>query len=328
MNKRSISLIRTPFQLFNCIEAIKRFNINGSNILICIYKNEVDKNLFQEILKELSWEKVYFIKLNFFTRIFYSFILTNLLRKYKNVEYCFFGLITSYIIHSVNQIKSKNNILIDDGNETFLIANNIKNSTYKNKFKNTIVNNILGRKFNLNFIEKLKIFTFFDLDSYLLNNKIIKNDYRDFKKSIDNLLENKEIFFIGSNLINSYIKKVYFEDILKNTIEYFKEYKIIYVPHRYEDIDYLRELSIKYGFELKKFLTILELAISQHQKKPLGLITIRSTALETLGYLYDIKFLNVIELDKTQLQKENQILEYTNLYKNYIEKKIPLIKVN
>lgn len=321
MNKRSISLIRTPFQLFNCIEAIKRFNINGSNILICIYKNEVDKNLFQEILKELSWEKVYFIKLNFFTRIFYSFILTNLLRKYKNVEYCFFGLITSYIIHSVNQIKSKNNILIDDGNETFLIANNIKNSTYKNKFKNTIVNNILGRKFNLNFIEKLKIFTFFDLDSYLLNNEIIKNDYRDFKKSIDNLPENKEIFFIGSNLINSYIKKVYFEDILKNTIEYFKEYKIIYVPHRYEDIDYLRELSIKYGFELKKFPTILELAISQHQKKPLGLITIRSTALETLGYLYDIKFLNVIELDKRQLQKENQILEYTNLYKNYIEKK-------
>ncbi len=328
MNKQSISLIRTPFQLFNCIEAIKRFNINGSNILICIYKNEVDKNLFQEILKELSWGKVYFIKLNFFTRIFYSFILTNLLRKYKNVEYCFFGLITSYIIHSVNQIKSKNNILIDDGNETFLIANNIKNTTYKNKFKNTIVNNILGRKFNLNFIEKLKIFTFFDLDSYLLNNEIIKNDYRDFKKSIDNLPENKEIFFIGSNLINSYIKKEYFEDILKNTIEYFKEYKIIYVPHRYEDIDYLRELSIKYGFELKKFPTILELAISQHQKKPLGLITIRSTALETLGYLYDIKFLNVIELDKTQLQKENQILEYTNLYKNYIEKKIPLIKVN
>ena len=30
----------------------------------------------------------------------------------------------------------KNNILIDDGNETFLIANNIRNTTYKNKFKN------------------------------------------------------------------------------------------------------------------------------------------------------------------------------------------------
>jgi hypothetical protein len=328
MNKRSISLIRTPFQLFNCIEAIKRFNENGSNILICIYKNKVDKNLFEEILKDFSWEKVYFFKLNSFNRVFYPFLLNNILKKYKNIEFCFFGLITSYIVHSLNQIKAKNNILIDDGNETFLIANNIKNSMYKNRFKNTFLDKIFGKMFDLDFIDKLKIFTFFDLNSYSLNNEIIKNDYRDFKKSIDNLPENKEIFFIGSNLINSYIKKEYFEDILKNTIEYFKEYKIIYVPHRYEDIDYLRELSIKYGFELKKFPTILELAISQHQKKPLGLITIRSTALETLGYLYDIKFLNVIELDKTQLQKENQILEYTNLYKNYIEKKIPLIKVN
>ena len=112
MNKRSISLIRTPFQLFNCIEAIKRFNINGSNILVCIYKNEVDKNLFEEILKELSWEKVFFFKLNFFNKIFYSFILTNILRKYKDVQFCFFGLITSYVIHSLNQIKAKNNILI------------------------------------------------------------------------------------------------------------------------------------------------------------------------------------------------------------------------
>ena len=64
MNNLSISLVRTPFQLFNCIEAIKRFNINGSNILVCIYKNEVDKNLFEEILKELLWEKVFFFKLN------------------------------------------------------------------------------------------------------------------------------------------------------------------------------------------------------------------------------------------------------------------------
>ena len=328
MNNLSISLVRIPFQLFNCIEAIKRFNINGSNILVCIYKNEVDKNLFEEILKELSWEKVFFFKLNSFNKIFYSFILTNILRKYKDVQFCFFGLITSYVIHSVNQIKAKNNILIDDGNETFLIANNIRNTTYKNKFKNNILNKILKRKFNLNFLDKLSIFTFFNLDSYLLNNKIITNDYRNFKKLINNLPEDNEIFFIGSNLINNYIKKEYFEELLKDTIEYFKDYKIIYIPHRYEDINYLKELTLKYDFELKKFSTILELAIFQYQKKPLGLITIRSTALETLGYLYDIKSLKVIELDKRQLQKESQIVEYTNLYENYVEKKIPLIKVN
>jgi hypothetical protein len=328
MNKLSISLIRTPFQLFNCIEAIKEFNSYGSNILICIYKNDVDKNFFEEILKELLWENVYFFKLNSFNRVFYPFLLTNILRKYKNVEFCFFGLITSYIVHSINQIKAKNNILIDDGNETFLIANNIKNNTYENKFRNNYLNKILGKKNSLDFISKLKIFTFFNLNSYALNNEVIKNDYKNFKKLIDNLPENNEIFFIGSNLINNYIKKEYFEEILKNTIRYFNNYKIIYVPHRYEDMNYLSELSEKYTFELKKFSTILELAIFQYKKKPSGLITIRSTALETLGYLYDIKFLKVIELDKTELLKKNQIIEYTNLYKNYIEKKIPLIKVN
>ena len=327
MNKVSISLIRTPFQLFNCIEAISQFNKNGHNILICIYKNEVDKNLFEEILKELLWEKVYFFRLNSFNRVFYPFILTNILKKYKNIEFCFFGLITSYIVHCVNQIKAKNNILIDDGNETFLIANNIKNNNYENKFSTSFINRMLRKKFNLDFINELKIFTFFDLNSYSLNNEVIKNDYKNFKKLIDNLPEDNEIFFIGSNLINNYIKKEYFEEILRNTIKYFNNYKIIYIPHRYEDMDYLEKLSIQYGFELKKFSTILELAIFQYKKKPLGLITIRSTALETLGYLYNIKFLNVIELDKTKLLKESQILEYTNLYKNYIEKEIPLIKL-
>lgn len=328
MNKTSISIVRTPFQLFNCIEATKKFNDDGINILICIYKNEVDKTLFEEILKNSTWSKVYFFKLNFFNRIFYPIILNNILKKYVKVEYCFFGLITSYIIHAINKIKASENILIDDGNETFLIANNIKNGSYKNKFKSSLLDVIIGKKNSLNFLKELKLFTFFNLESYSLDNQVINNDYSNFRKSISNFPIDKEIFFIGSNLVNNYIKKEYFEEILKNTIKYFKEYRLVYVPHRYEDIEYLEKLSIEYGFELKKFSTILELGILQYGKKPSGLVTIRSTALETLSYLYDIKFLNIIELDLTKLKKDSQVQEYKNLYKNYLEKKIPLVKLD
>lgn len=63
------------------------------------------------------------------------------------------------------------------------------------------------------------------------------------------------------------------------------------------------------------------MAILQYGKKPSGLVTIRSTALETLAYLYDIKFLNIIELDLTKLKKDSQVEEYKNLYKNYLRKK-------
>ena len=328
MNKVSISLIRTPFQLFNCIEAVKRFNLNGENILICIYKNEIDKRLFAEVMHEINWKEIYFFKLDLLNKIFYSFKLNKILKKFKEVEYCFFGLITSYNIHAINQINAKENILIDDGNETFLIANNIKNSNFQKKFKISLLNKILKRKFDLKFLKDLKIFTFFDLTSYNLDNVIIQNDYSNFKISINDLPIEKEIFFIGTNLIDNYIDKEYFEQILKNTIRYFKEYKIIYIPHRYENFTYLQELSLKYNFELKKFSTILELAISKYGRKPTGLIAVRSTALETLSYLYDIKFLNVIKLDKDKLLKENQIVEYENLYENYKNKNIKLINLN
>lgn len=328
MNKVSISLVRTPFQLFNCIEATRKFNENGFNVLICIYKNEIDKKLFKEVMQGIDWKEIYFFKLNLLNKIFYAIKLNKILKKFKEVEYCFFGLITSYNIHAINQINAKTNILIDDGNETFLIANNIKNNNFQKKFKINLLNKILKKQFNLEFLKNLKFFTFFDLNSYLLNNIIIKNDYSNFKKSISTLSNGKEIFFIGTNLINTYIDRKYFEEIIKNTIEYFKGYKIIYIPHRYEDISYLEKLSLEYSFELKKFSTILELAIFKYGKKPLGLITIRSTALETLSYLYDIEFLNVIELDKMKLLKDYQVIEYENLYVNYKNKKIPLIKVN
>lgn len=65
------------------------------------------------------------MELNFFNKLFYSFTLNQIIKKYKNYEYCFFGLITSYNIHAINKIDAKYNVLIDDGNEIFLILDNI-----------------------------------------------------------------------------------------------------------------------------------------------------------------------------------------------------------
>lgn len=72
-----------------------------------------------------------------------------------------FGLITSYIVHAINQINAKENILIDDGNETFLIASNIKNNLYKEKFKNTLVDKIVAKNLELSFLKDLKNFYIF-----------------------------------------------------------------------------------------------------------------------------------------------------------------------
>lgn len=326
MTNVSISLIRTPFQLFNCIEACKQFNEGGTNILICFYKNEIDKNLFHNLVEKDFWHKVYFYKLTFYNKIFYSINLNSMLHKYKDVKYCFFGLVTSYIIHSINNIKASRNILIDDGNETLLIAKNIFNNKYKEKFyKNKIINFLMGRNFCLNFLLHLEFFSFYNLDSFNLDNKLMRNEYNFFRKSINILPYENNIFFIGSNLIDTYISKEYFEYIMENSINYYANYEIIYIPHRYENLEYLIKLSQKLKFRIKKFSTILELGILEYGKRPLGLISIRSTALETIGYLYNIELLNIIQIDLNKLLKENQIEEYKNLYINYKNKNIDLI---
>lgn len=328
MNNLSISLVRTPFQLFNCIEACNKFNAKGTNILICIYKNDIDEKIFRNIIDNDFWKEVYFYKLTFFNKIFYSINLNKILNKYKSSEYCFFGLITSYIIHSINRISASKNILIDDGNETLLIAKNIKEKNYDKKFfKKKLINFILRRDFSLDFLNNLEIFSFYNLDSFNLDNKLIKNEYVFFRKSIKQLPIEKKIFFIGSNLIGTYISKDYFENILRNVVNYYSDYEINYIPHRYEDLEYLEHLSKDFKFKIKKFSTILELGILEYGKRPFGLISIRSTALETIGYLYDIDFLNIIEIDTDMLLKEEQILEYKNLYYNYKQKNIPIIKV-
>lgn len=324
----SISLVRTPFQLFNCIEAVRNFNKNGENILICIYKKERDKDLYNRVLKEFHWSKVYFFKLNFFNKWFYSFRLNNIIKKYKNTKYCFFGLITSYNIHAINIINAQNNILIDDGNEIFLIVNNLSRQTYVKKFNTNFFNKLLKRNFDLKFLKRLKIFTFFDVDQNLINNEILKNRYIQFKRSIENLPTSNEIFFIGSNLIDTYISQEYFEKILKSTLDYYGNTNIVYIPHRYENIGYLKGLSQKYNFRIKKFSTILELGILEYGEKPNKLISIRSTALETLNFLYDIKSIQVLKLNLDYLLKENQKKEFLDLYENYKMKKIKVIEVD
>jgi hypothetical protein len=319
--KKAIYLIRTPFQLFNAIESAKRFNDGGDNILICFIKTDKDKKLLNNIISQYSWAEINFFKLKAINKIFYSIRLKNILKKYIKIDYCFFGLITTYIVNAINIVNSSKNVLIDDGNETFLIAKNIKNKFYNEKYKR--------KKLNLTFLDNLMIFTFFDLKDFNLDNKIIKNNYNEFKKDINNLLIGDEVFFIGSNLIGTYITKEYFEQTMKGVINHYKYkgIKITYIPHRYEDLEYLKELSRNIGFTVKSFSTILELAILSYGTKPKALASIRSTALETLGYLYSIEELEIIKLDQNELLKKYQIDEFSNLYINYMKKNIKLVSV-
>jgi len=326
---KSLFIIRTPFQLFNCIEAQGVFKDVGECYLLCIYKKDIDRSLMERMIESKSWKSVFFLQLTTFNRLCYPLIVKRFLTNIKGARYCFFGLTTPLISHCINTVEAEKNILLDDGNEIFLIAKKISNeSIFYIGTLQRIYYMILGRKVDFSYAKDMSIFSFFDLKEYKLDNVVLYNDYHVFKQKVLALPIAKEVFFIGSNLIDTYMDKAFFEENMLKIVNYYKEYKVIYILHRYEDKVYLESLGDKLGFEVIQFSMILEMALLEYGKIPEKIATFRSTALETLGYLYAPIAMEVFELDTERLLKPTQKDEYVSLYSNYRKKNIPIVNLN
>jgi len=325
---KSLFIVRTPFHLFNCIEAKGTFENTGKSHLLCLYKKDIDRTMMENMIDSEVWESVFFLQLTFINRLFYPLVLRKFLNRLKGAKYCFFGLTTPMVSHCVNTVQARENILLDDGNEIFLIVKKISNKEiFRIQMNQRIYNMFLGRKVDFSYARNLSIFSFFNLKDYRLNNTIIHNDYHVFKEKVLTLPRSREVFFIGSNLIDTYMDKQFFEHNMQKVVNYYKGLKVIYIMHRYEDKVYLENLGNKLGFEVIQFAMILEMALLEYGRIPEKIATFRSTALETLGYLYEPIKMEVFEIDTQQLLKSSQKDEYENLYRNYREKKIPIINL-
>lgn len=325
---KSLFIVRTPFQLFNCIEAKGAFKNTGKCHLLCIYKKDIDRTMMEKMIEPEAWESVVFFQLTLINRLFYTIVLRSFLNMLKGAQYCFFGLTTPMISHCINVARAKKNILLDDGNEIFLIVKKISNKEiFHIGIKQKMYNLILGRKVDYNYARDLSIFSFFDLKEYQLDNSVIHNDYHVFKRRVLSLPRSKEVFFIGSNLIDTYMDKEFFEENMLKVVSHYKELKVIYILHRYEDKAYLENLGKKLGFEVVQFSIILEIALLKYGEIPEKVATFRSTALETLGYLYAPIEMEVFEIDTERLLKPSQKNEYVSLYSNYRKKNIPIINL-
>lgn len=325
---KSLFIVRTPFQLFNCIEAQGVFKDVGECHLLCIYKKDIDRLLMERMIESKLWKSVFFLQLTTVNRLCYPLVVKHFLINIKDAKYCFFGLTTPLISHCINTVQAEKNILLDDGNEIFLIAKKIANKKiFHIDMIQRIYNIILGRKVDFSFAKDLSIFTFFDLKDYRLDNVVLHNDYHVFKQKVLTLPTSKEVFFIGSNLIDTYMDKQFFEENMLKVVNYYRGFKVVYVLHRYEDKVYLESIGSKLGFEVIQFSMILEMALLEYGKIPEKIATFRSTALETLGYLYAPIEMKVFEIDTERLLKPDQKAEYEILYNNYRKKNIPIINL-
>lgn len=325
---KNIYLVQTPFQLFNAIEAKNRFHANEKNILLIIHKGN-QKNLDQ-INKILHYDKEWYeiIQIDFGTKIqrfFYPIFVRSIIKQLNclKINNIYVALYRNISAHIINSVKHENTVIYDDGNNILKTINFLdKNKKKSFHFYRKIISALFLRKADINFIYESTIFTLFDISSFTnIKNKIIQNDFSYFKTKIRSLEKEKDIFFIGSRMIDNGISREVFEASLEKVVEFYKKINknVKYVPHRYENIEYLDRLSHKLGFILTPFSSIIEFEFIMKGIDPTEVATFRSTAVDTLKLIYNPKIrIFKIGLDKIEINKRE---EFTLVYNNFENKK-------
>lgn len=283
---KRLFIVRTPLQLFNAIEAKERFfQENIKNELLIVYGSEKDLEIIKVMLGEQSgWDRIIYQKFYGLSKKTYAWNL----RKYfieKDYLDIFTGMIYHIPLHLMNTLNSKNNWLLDDGNETRLIIKNLNEGIY---YQTNRSKKILGINQNVQILKKLKIFTLYD--DLSTKHEIIKNDYRVFRSKVRSLAIRKSTsLLIGSNLIGTYILSAEkYLEFLKKFKERNSSVEIWYAPHRYLPKHLLQDIE-EIGYKIFSYDTILELAQVQQGWCFEEYTSVRSTAIDTLEVLYGIQ---------------------------------------
>lgn len=314
-NKKNLFIVNFPLQVLNALEAIYFFKLQ--NVIFVTIYNRSNKNIIQikEQIKNISFDEL--IEVNISKYKLFEYI--KLINKLKKCEYdnIFTGEIDDIYFRVIvaNLMKTKL-FLLDEGSsgiieyETKIKSNNINRFRLKDyRFL------LFGLKMKLK--DTINFFTYYDFNP-LKNGEVIRNklEYmkRNFKKNNEDY--SNVLFFLGQPAFISSDKNEV-NRLLKRVINKYKHKKILYIPHREENLDD----TVKY---IKKDLEILE--INEPIEKyflnngiyPYHVISYLSTALTTTKILYEDCFVEYIKIDKpNQYLKDVEIL-YTYFEKNNI----------
>ena len=302
--KNNVFIVRTPLQAFNAIEAKERFCQNQHNYIVIVYRNPMDKKLFETIILANEWSKIHYIKLKPHMKLLSFF--RKLLKEMPRVEQCFLGDYSTIINYYMNRIKYQKLILLEDGSSTIRRAellekkhfHILKKTDYSPKNKLQIFLEKL-LKIDVYYYYNGVFFTIYNLKNQI---ELISNDYRYFKNSISSLPKKEVAFFIGSEIKHRILVDVKtFEAYVSQVVQIYKQRDIdfYYILHRKEDELYMKELSERLNFKCLRFDTILELQFLKMNYIPCEVSTFLSTAVTTLHNLYPstYKYYQLLEKD-------------------------------
>lgn len=299
MGDTSLFIVRSPLQLFNCVEASKRYDDCGDKILLILFRKDVDRELMGKVVSgsDVVWEKIEWGDIR--SNLQQLKLVFSLLRRNMRIKYCFCGDSTRIFNILINSLTPEQVILIDDGASTYRRAMVVTTREYEvlDRFQKKIPKIVRWTEKLLrlgpDYLGKSSFFTMYQrIQAYSEDLRLVHNDYRFFRRQVANLPVRKEIFFVGSD-IRRYIltEQDKFEFYLAKVAEYYAGRKWTYILHRKENESpgqraFMDGMAEKYGFEIDIFDRILEQQILHQGWIPEEISTFYSSALDTLSVIY------------------------------------------
>lgn len=334
----NLFLIASPFQLLCAYEAMETQSKEDTNQLIIFESNNVFQNkMLKDMLTTLEMKckcdiLLYKNKASMFIEKLF------LLRSIKEIHYN--NVFVGHLEEFFNQVyicnlNYKSLFNLDDGAATINMIKkysleNLELNVFRDNYSaDTIIKKLILKLFGLNFYRKgfnIKWFTIFDLSSESPN-IIIKNKFENLIKKFSkssyesNQEEKDKTFFLGSNVINA--------GVINNVKEYktlLRKYfikcgnkDIVYLAHRFEDIEVLKDLFLEYDVTVLKNDKIVELYFLENSIYPISITSFYSTALFSLKLLFPESNVNFIKIpyhivnDQFKSNVDN-VQEYYSLY--------------
>ena len=313
MSKNTLFIASSPLQLLNCIEAIYYFNTKNNVLLLLHTKDEIVLSQMKQLLFFVNWKEVVYILLPQKTidKLLFAKRINSLLYKFPKdkIEQVFVGEYKSnHVNHIVNYFKNNKVCLVDDG--LSLLGYDIY--TQENRNKDKFVKLIYSFLFyKLNRIE----YTFFTIFN-IMQPSVIKNNYNFFKKYIEEKESKELVYFIGQPLVElSMVNQEKYRYELNKILNFYKHMEFIYILHRREKEEFIKQLSNELNFEYRRFENLIELEMIYSENIASDFATFYSTAIMTLPHFFENSTYHAFKIeDSSFTDKDSHFLNLNNCY--------------
>ncbi|MGZ3901142.1 MAG: hypothetical protein ACXVJP_21885 [Mucilaginibacter sp.] len=334
---KGIFVAASPFQLISAIEARHATNVEGVFVIFSS-KNTLTTGFLENIAQNfITQDEVIIVPYNPDKIKFLSskFRLLKKLKK-REFDYAFIGHYSEFSMNLFAcNLKYKKLFLLDDGNatlefnkrlvdkETTIECGNLKTLANILKRFTLVLNGLKGKK-------KVKVnwFSAFEFKpengGQLIRHQFeyLKSTYKSSKEiNLDTPPLDDKVYFIGTSLVfNKIIKSnELYIDLIRRIKAYYKNFKLIYLPHRDEDTNDLNELKAAIeDLEIVRLNNILEVAFIMNNILPTQICSFYSTALYSLKLIFPDCKIDFVEMDKKILY--DQYIDEISLVESYYKK--------